>query len=99
MGANIVIRREKLQFMNNFNRFVAFILFFTQLKFGSISQVEMQNRFFSSSQISSLLPILVLDTYIMFLLFSCLYPEIIIQSNYCCTLTLVIVRFIWFAKC
>ena len=52
MGANIVsvsvIRREKLQFMYNFNRFVAFMPFSHNENFGSSSQVEMQNRLCSS---------------------------------------------------
>ena len=53
MGANIVsvsvILGEKLQFMYNFNIFVAFISFFSHnLNFESSSQVEMQNRLCSS---------------------------------------------------
>ena len=49
MGTNIVsvsvILREKLQFMYNFNRFVASMpLFSHNLNFESSSQVEMQNR-------------------------------------------------------
>ena len=45
-------------------------------------------------------PFFVIDKYIMclFFFFSCLYPEIIIQSDSCRTLTLVIVRFILFGK-
>ena len=57
MGANTVsvsvIRREKLQFMYNFNRFVAFMPFFrTTETFGSSSHVEMQNRLCSSHTVN-----------------------------------------------
>ena len=57
MGANIVsvsvILREKLQFMYNFNRFVAFVHPFSHnLNFESSSQVEMQNRLCSSHTVN-----------------------------------------------
>ena len=107
MGAKLVsvsvIRREKMQFMYNFNRFVAFMPFFAQLKLwkqftGKNAKSLMQFTYCELLPKSVPSHMFVLDTCIRFLLLTCLYPEIIIKSNYCCTLTLAIVRFIWCAK-
>ena len=95
MRANIVsvsvILREKVQFMYNFNRFVAFIPLFSHNKnFESSSQVEMQNRLCSSHTVNCFqnqFPLTYfrfryIDLHNVSFSFSWLYPEIIIQSLY-----------------
>ena len=89
-----VIFREKLQFMYNFNRFVPFmplLLRTTILKAVQGRNAKSLMQFTYCELLPKLVlsyPIFVLDKYIMFLsflflflFFSCLYPEIIIQSK------------------
>ena len=75
------------------------LFFRTTLNFESSSPVQMQNRLCSSQYVNCFqnqFPLTHFRLHNVSVL--CLYPEIIIQSNSCCTLTLVIVRFILFGK-